>query len=984
MISFACPSCKKKLAAKDELAGRKTKCPGCGQPAAIPAKVTAGSSPTIKPAPQPTIDQRDPPTSPSLSNPDPTLTHGVADEAPNLTSFLSPPQSDDELGRLGKYRILKVLGHGGMGVVYRAEDPVLERVVAIKAMLPSMGASKTAAQRFLREARMMAKFEHDHIVRVYDAGEDHGVTFLAMEFLKGESLDQRLHREKTVPLAEALRIGREMAEGLAAAHAHGMIHRDIKPGNLWIEAPRGRVKILDFGLARAVAENAHLTQSGVIVGTPAFMAPEQARGEDVDGRCDLFSVGVVLYRLVTGVQPFKGKDTMSTLMSLALESPPPPAQLSAQVPAELSDLIMRLIEKDRERRIGTADEVATILRTLERRFAPAEAPATPAGTQVRPKATTGIRPPGDRTSVSPMPPRAKRRIPMAIGLAVLVTAAALPFVLGFVFMRPAPPIETRAVVEKTTTDNVAPPLVPKVVAVVDKAKPFVLRRAGKMAGEYKTFAAMWADHAANDTIEVHGDGPFLIGAIETDGPLTIVAGAGYRPQFQPSENVTAAQWINVSKGPARFEGCDFYASRTDLSMMKLSGACEFSRCRLVKMASHNDAMLFVADAHVRFVDSMLIGGFAHATVSILGTSELEMENCLFYNESYSFFAFNMDGGKKSLRLKRNTFVGGGMVATIAEQADAPVELTAEGNVFASAWRESQLLATLIGASLKKSLHWKGVDNAFAAVREYDFARGAEIKAVAKLADWSQIWGKDDRGSREIRGLPVAFQAIWASSCEEGVQSVRRSIEARRPASLPDVGPSDFDIIGPGAAYVKALEKRLGRKLTEDELRPEAVEGGPATLIRAGKVLGGFPDVPAAAAAAENGDVIELRTDHDLPWFSRTGPNEKSLTLRAGPGYRPSVEWLVLAANDVWTIEGIRFRVFLNMTAGEAGQMRLVNCSLDPSPADTSTNVRMNLAGRGKGERVEIENCCLPAQSNSRSASSTPSSAPWRTPFRTPG
>ena len=207
-----------------------------------------------------------------------------------------------------------------------------------------------------------------------------------------------------------------------------------------------------------------------------------------------------------------------------------------------------------------------------------------------------------------------------------------------------------------------------------------------MAGEYKhVHAAIWRpDHAANDTIEVHGNGPFLIGPIETDGPLTIVAGAGYRPRFQPSENVTAAQWINVSKGPARFEGCDFYAPpRTDLSMMKLSRACEFSRCRLGEgWRRCNDAMLFLADAHVRFVDSMLIGGFAHATVSIFGTGALEMENCLFYNESYAFCAFNTDGGKKSLRLKRNTFVGGGMVASIAGGSSMPpVEFTAEGNVF---------------------------------------------------------------------------------------------------------------------------------------------------------------------------------------------------------------------------------------------------------------------------------------------------------------
>src|SRR6202050_916711 len=145
-------------------------------------------------------------------------------------------------------------------------------------------------------------------------------------------LDDRLKREGRLPIPEALRIGREVAEGLAAAHAMGLIHRDIKPGNIWLEAPRDRVKILDFGLARAASQDAGLTQQGAIVGTPAFMAPEQARGETVDARCDLFSLGVVLYRLSTGQQPFKGKDTISTLMEVALHQPPPPREMSSEVP----------------------------------------------------------------------------------------------------------------------------------------------------------------------------------------------------------------------------------------------------------------------------------------------------------------------------------------------------------------------------------------------------------------------------------------------------------------------------------------------------------------------------------------------------------------------------------------------------------------------------------------------------------------------------
>ena len=191
--------------------------------------------------------------------------------------FLAAPEKPDEIGRLGPFRILQVLGCGGMGVVFRAESLDLERLVALKVMLPSVAASASACERFLREAQTAASIEHKHVVTIYQVGEDRGVPYLAMQLLKGESLDERLQRQRKLPLAEVLRIGREVALGLAAAHERGLIHRDIKPANLWLEGEHGRIKILDFGLARAAQDSEHLTQSGLIVGTPAYMAPEQAR-----------------------------------------------------------------------------------------------------------------------------------------------------------------------------------------------------------------------------------------------------------------------------------------------------------------------------------------------------------------------------------------------------------------------------------------------------------------------------------------------------------------------------------------------------------------------------------------------------------------------------------------------------------------------------------------------------------------------------------
>ncbi len=292
--------------------------------------------------------------------------------------FLAPPQAPDEIGRLGPYRVLKVLGAGGMGVVFQAEDPQLRRTIALKTMLPSIAANARLRQRFLREAQAAALLENDHIVPIYQVGEDRGVPYLAMPFLKGMSLEDRLKKASPLNVKQVVRLSIQTARGLAAAHEAGLIHRDIKPANLWIEPEgSGRIKILDFGLARGLGEDSSLTQTGAIVGTPSYMAPEQARGEKIDGRCDLFSFGCVMYRMLTGVQPFQGADTMSTLVALALHEPPPPRVLNAAVPLALSGLVMRLMSKDPAGRPPVAKAVIEALQAIERdlnQAAPAESP----------------------------------------------------------------------------------------------------------------------------------------------------------------------------------------------------------------------------------------------------------------------------------------------------------------------------------------------------------------------------------------------------------------------------------------------------------------------------------------------------------------------------------------------------------------------------------------------------------------------------------
>jgi formylglycine-generating enzyme required for sulfatase activity len=431
--AFACPSCGKRLKVRSGLAGKRARCPHCKAAVRVPPEPATGgeanqpegdaaSAPTLPPEPQSFRDTQD--HVEALKAP-PTAWYQPGDKDWELCQFLTPPQAADELGRLGPYRILALLGTGGMGVVFRAEDPQLNRLVALKAMRPGTAGSASGRQRFLREARAAAAIKHDHIVAVYQVGEDRGIPFLAMEFLEGEPLDRRLRREGKLPLLEVLRFGRQIALGLAAAHKRGLIHRDIKPANLWLEKETGRIKVLDFGLARAAREEAPLTQSGAIVGTPEYMAPEQVQGKDLDERCDLFSLGCVLYRMSTGQMPFKGADMISTLMAVATEDPPAPRDLEPGLSAGLSKLILRLLAKDPSKRPESAQAVAEALRELEERIEEGRDTAGPKTARLRTEQ------PRKKTLLGPW------LIGMAGGLAALGVVA-----IAFSWPTPRGPVKT--------------------------------------------------------------------------------------------------------------------------------------------------------------------------------------------------------------------------------------------------------------------------------------------------------------------------------------------------------------------------------------------------------------------------------------------------------------------------------------------------------------------------------------------------------------
>ena len=302
----------------------------------------------------------------SLPTDDLSLHSGICTPPPVLPEegepsldFLAPPEQPGQLGRFGPYEVLEVLGHGGMGIVLKARDPALNRLVAIKVLAPQLAASGAARKRFAREARAAAAISHEHVVAIHAVDSTRGLPYLVMEYVPGPSLQQRLDRDGPLELEEVLRIAMQAASGLAAAHAQGVVHRDVKPGNILLEDGVERVKLTDFGLARA-ADDATVTQSGYLPGTPAYMAPEQASGEGVDHRSDLFSLGSVVYAMCAGRPPFRASTLHGLLLRVSNARPTPVREINPRIPEWLVEIMNKLHAKDPAQRFQSAAEAATV------------------------------------------------------------------------------------------------------------------------------------------------------------------------------------------------------------------------------------------------------------------------------------------------------------------------------------------------------------------------------------------------------------------------------------------------------------------------------------------------------------------------------------------------------------------------------------------------------------------------------------------------
>jgi hypothetical protein len=463
-----------------------------------------------------------PPASADLSRAMNRLRTGPTDVSPAAATWTLPPTARlDFLGRLGAIEVRRLIGRGGMGLVYEGFDPALNRPVVVKVLSPHLLGDGAAKERFLREARAAAALTHEHVVTIHAIDQHDGVPYLVLQYVAGESLADRLARDGKLPVVQVARIGGQVARGLAAAHSVGLIHRDVKPANVLLDAESGDVRLTDFGLAKLVGGGT-ITGVGTLAGTPAYMSPEQAAGGPVDARSDLFGLGVVLYAAAAGTLPFAGDSPHAVLYQIRERTPTPLAGLDPALPPWFCSIVDRLLEKDPARRIQTAAEVADL---LEHRT-------------VAPRCRTG---------------------PWGPAVAVLVVVTMVAITVS-TFGRGVPPLPIEAPQSADRVEFIPP--------------GFVTAGTGE---HFKSLSEAVKAAADGDTIEVHGDGPHLERRVEIRGKrLTIRAAAGSRPRVEPATTGKFAdpQWIHTDSD-LTLDGLDIHWPVT-AGKAAFDGSCSHS------------------------------------------------------------------------------------------------------------------------------------------------------------------------------------------------------------------------------------------------------------------------------------------------------------------------------------------------------------------------------------------------------------------------
>jgi len=714
--------------------------------------------------------------------------------------FLQPSDQPGLLGKFGSYEVLESVAIGGMGIVLKARDPGLDRIVALKVLPPALAANSLARARFIREARAAAAVVHEHVVPIYAVDECAGLPYLVMQFVQGRTLSERIRATAPLPVEEILRIGAQTAAGLAAAHAQGLIHRDVKPGNILLENGVERVKITDFGLARAT-DDSSLTHDGHIAGTPEYMSPEQANGTDVDQRADLFGLGCVLYEMATGISPFRAEKPLAALRRVCEENPPLAHTLNPKIPEWLSQLIQRMMAKDPAVRPQTAAEVTG---ELGARLAELQQGST---------SNNYGRGVEENTEGGP------RTLKLPVWVAVCIVSLFLVLALALLMRSPSSPQET------TTLQSVVNE--PTSAAGADGETNLIFLLSGAGDQKQQGFASLTEAVAAatpGAIIECRFNGVQSTPTLHLeDKPLLLRAAPGFEPVLMTTQPGSP---LLHTRAALVLEGLILKTKQAQPATLDRPG-------RSHSVGMNVEGAPFLA-AHCRFeveFDPSIPARPPPESVRLLNVPAARFLNCEFVNRPGYAIAWVANGNRSShpitnqlvvqgctlvgrllsrggsvdvgnqLSLSGNTFCGDGLIM-LPDNPDGPVQVNATNNVFALNQLIMRHPLRHEAAALEQLLRWIGGSNVYAI--ETTFAESdprivtheawLASEATAATASFSTELGLRNRFESLTDDSRAAEDAAFALTPEE------RQRLTTQFGSIPENLGADAERNGPGKPY----------------------------------------------------------------------------------------------------------------------------------------------------------------------------------------
>lgn len=716
----------------------------------------------------------------------------TASASRDVLPILQPTTRPGFIGRLGDIEVLKVIGRGGMGVVFEGIDSILNRTVALKVLSPHLVGNGEAKNRFLREAQAAAALSHENVVAIHSIEEADGMPYLVLQFVDGESLAQRLIYDHKLAFPVVVRMGIQLARGLAAAHKHGLVHRDIKPANILIEVDTGDVRIADFGLAKQSGSDT-ITVEGTIAGTPAYMSPEQTINDDLDARSDLFSLGVVLYEASTGISPFIADSSFVVLDRIRSKTPLPICEVNAEIPAWFGSVVHRLLEKNAEDRIQSAAEIVELL-----------ANQTTVATAIRSNKN------------------GSRRLAVVAALvgAALVGAVGLLIGLSIFSVNPKPP----------TFDP------PKV--------GFVVNGPNATNSIFQSLAEATQLALDGSVIEIYGNGPFATPALSIEGKrLTIRAALGATPRFVPdmTGDQRPSQFLS-SDEDLQLEGIEVIWPITvsqilseDFSQRCVignsSGKLSLTYCRIV--AGPNAVCVASSGREIEVKHSHLVSQTGACIAWRPTVATVALEQCfLEAKTAFLTMAPSSGGPTTAFQFTSNTIVAERTFSFIAISAGStnmanrrPMTITAIRNLIDSqtivmfhavgGLQQNSKASQKMTELLRNSIAWKDESNVYGQGCIYlagnprfqpQAILWSELKSLDQwLSFWKQSKSKSVEGniSFDERSHPDDTSMLKLSNIDSQFRSIPPKIGAT-PAN-----------IGPGQAYHDVV-RRDHRSTNEPE------------------------------------------------------------------------------------------------------------------------------------------------------------------------